>query len=57
MRRWTIAAGLGLSVAAGAGYLADVAGPGAVFGLLAAVAAAGLLLVVGLMPETGAARC
>ena len=52
------AVGIGASLStAGAGYVADVAGPGVVFGLLAAVAAAGLLLVVGLMPETGEARC
>jgi len=50
------AVGLGASLStAGAGYVADVAGSGMVFALLAAVAASGLLVVVGLMPETRAA--
>lgn len=47
------AVGLGASLStAGAGYVADVAGSGRVFALLAVVAAAGLLLVAGWMPET-----
>jgi hypothetical protein len=50
------AVGLGASLSTtGAGYVADVAGSGVVFALLAAVAASGLLVVVGLMPETRAA--
>lgn len=50
------AVGLGASLStAGAGYVADVAGSGMVFVLLAAVAASGLLVVVTLMPETRAA--
>lgn len=48
-----VAVGIGASLSTAlAGYVADAAGSGVVFLLLAGVGAAGLLLVLALMPET-----